>query len=460
MLHNTLEKGQPMHSYSLANPIKTRILSVTELNNQARRLLEMNFCNIRVEGEISGLTKPSSGHWYFTLKDEQAQIRCAMFRNRKLSLRFTPSEGMLVQVRGQVGLYTTRGDYQLIIEHMEEAGRGSLQKAFEALKSKLAAEGLFDASRKQQLPAYPKHIGVITSPTGAAIRDILSILKRRAPFIPVTIIPSLVQGSEAKEQLVSSLEIAKKIDCDVIIISRGGGSIEDLWPFNEEAVVRAVAEHPVPIVSGVGHETDFTIVDFVADYRAPTPSSAAEILSPDKKTLLEAVSLFSKKIVALMLHRLLVSSQQVNHISKRLRHPSDRLNKHAQRLDDLDIRMSQAVRLLVEKKKCGLQQYLHRLHQHSPLAVIAKIKSNINYQSILLQKLTIQNLASKQALLRHTASQLHALSPLATLARGYSITRKNQKMITDIKELQVGDKITALFHKGTANCTVDSTFRK
>ncbi|MDP0588357.1 MAG: exodeoxyribonuclease VII large subunit [Candidatus Endonucleobacter bathymodioli] len=449
-----------MHSYLIEKPINAQILSVTELNNQARLLLEMNFCNIRVEGEISGLTKPSSGHSYFTLKDEQAKIRCAMFRNRKQSLRFTPSEGMQVQVRGQVGLYTTRGDYQLIIEHMEEAGSGALQKAFEALKNKLASEGLFDNIRKQQLPAYPKHIGVITSPTGAAIRDILSILKRRSPFIPVTIIPSMVQGSEAKEQLINSLKISKKINCDVIIISRGGGSIEDLWSFNEEAVVRAVAKHPVPIVSGVGHETDFTIVDLVADYRAPTPSAAAEILSPDKKTLLETVSSFTEKITALTLHNLLMSNQQVNHISKRLRHPSDRLRKHAQRLDDLEIRMSQAIRLLIEKKKCALQQYLHRLQQHSPLAIIARIKSNINHQSILLQKLTTQNIICKQTLLRHTANQLHAVSPLATLARGYSITRKDQEIVTDIKQLQAGDKITTLFHRGSASCTVDSTFRK
>ncbi|WP_263079699.1 exodeoxyribonuclease VII large subunit [Endozoicomonas sp. Mp262] len=428
---------------------------MSELNSQARRLLEISFHNIRVEGEISSLARPSSGHWYFTLKDERAQIRCAMFRNRNQSLRFVPSEGMLVQIRGRVSLYENRGDYQLIIDHMEEAGNGALQKAFEQLKKKLAQEGLFDSERKRKLPAYPKHIGVITSPTGAAIRDILSVLERRAPFIPVTVIPSPVQGNEATGQLIQALNTASKADFDVIILSRGGGSLEDLWPFNEEALARAIAKHPVPVVSAVGHEIDFTIADFVADYRAPTPSAAAEILSPDRKTLLERVNLLNRKLTTMTLHKLQMAQHQLHSISKRLRHPGDQLREHSQRLDDLEIRMQQALCLQLERKKADLQRHHNKLVQLSPVAKLGQIKLQTTHFEETLHNQISRKLETQQQKLQNLSGQLHLVSPLSTMARGYSITQKQGQIISRANQLQLGNQITLRLHKGSADCTVD-----
>ncbi len=446
-----------MHNMPIAKPTESSILSVSELNSQARRLLEISFHNIRVEGEISSLARPSSGHWYFTLKDERAQIRCAMFRNRNQALRFTPSEGMLVQVRGRVSLYENRGDYQLIIDHMEEAGSGALQKAFEQLKKKLAEEGLFDSERKRELPPYPKHIGVITSPTGAAIRDILSVLKRRAPSIPVTVIPSSVQGNEAIGQLIQALNIASKADFDVIILSRGGGSLEDLWPFNEESLARAIAEHPVPVVSAVGHEIDFTIADFVADYRAPTPSAAAEILSPDRKALLERVNLLNRKLTTMTLHKLQMTQHQLRSISKRLRHPGDQLRENSQRLDDLEIRMSQALRLQLERKKTDLQYQQNRLLQLSPASKLNQLKLQVCYLEDSIHSLIKRTLENQQQKLQHLSGQLHTVSPLSTMARGYSIVQKQGRIVSNTTQLEAGNQISILLHKGSAKCTVDST---
>ncbi len=444
-----------MHTTPTPQPPEAQVLSVSELNSQARRLLEISFHNIRVEGEISSLARPSSGHWYFTLKDERAQIRCAMFRNRNQSLRFVPSEGMLVQIRGRVSLYENRGDYQLIIDHMEEAGNGALQKAFEQLKKKLAQEGLFDSERKRKLPAYPKHIGVITSPTGAAIRDILSVLERRAPFIPVTVIPSPVQGNEATGQLIQALNTASKADIDVIILSRGGGSLEDLWPFNEEALARAIAKHPVPVVSAVGHEIDFTIADFVADYRAPTPSAAAEILSPDRKTLLERVNLLNRKLTTMTLHKLQMAQHQLHSIGKRLRHPGDQLREHSQRLDDLEIRMQQALRLQLERKKADLQRHHNKLVQRSPTAKLEQIKLQIAHFEETLHNQINRKLENQQQKLQNLSGQLHLVSPLSTMARGYSITQKQGQIISRVDQLQPGNQIILRLHKGSADCTVD-----
>ena len=432
-----------------------RPLTVTELNSRSRRMLETHFGNVHVTGELSTLARPGSGHWYFTLKDASAQIRCAMFKNRNRALRFKPAEGMQVLLRGRVSLYEGRGDYQLIAEHMEEAGAGALQRAFEELKQKLAAEGLFDSARKRPVPALPEHIGVITSPTGAAIRDILAVLKRRFPAIPITVIPSAVQGQEAAAQLVSALELANRSQAfDVLIVARGGGSLEDLWPFNEEKVARAIAASKIPIVSAVGHEVDFTIADFVADYRAPTPSAAAEVLSPDRREWLDRLTLLHRKMEALTRHRLQIAAQSLDSLSLRMRHPGERLREHGQRLDDLNIRLQQAMTISLQKAHSRLQQDQSRLLQQSPDRLMEQLKLQVCHLDKRIQTLMTHTLERQNSHLQQLSGQLHTVSPLATLSRGYSITQKEGDIIQNASQLEPGDEISTRFHKGSASCRV------
>ena len=432
-------------------------LSVTELNNKARRLLEMSFNNVRVEGEISGLARPSSGHWYFTLKDRQSQIRCAMFRNRNQILKFVPTEGMLLLVRGRVSLYEGRGDYQLIVEHMDEAGTGDLQKAFEVLKAKLASEGLFDNKRKQPLPTHPRHIGVITSPSGAAIRDILAVLKRRFPAIPVTVIPSLVQGALAKDELVRALQQAQSAGYfDVLIIGRGGGSLEDLWPFNEEVVARAIAACPVPIVSAVGHEIDFTISDFVADHRAATPSAAAEILSPDRHEMLNQLNLLARKLHTQMHHRLQLNRRELDGLRKRLRHPGERLRENSQRLDDLEIRLRQAITLQLQRTRFRLERASDQVRQQNPQRRLEMLKNSTSYLAQKLLQSMTRNLEKRRLTLERVSGELNAVSPLATLSRGYAIATTGDTIIRDSRQLKTGELITTRFYHGEAICKVES----
>lgn len=434
-----------------------KALSVSELNGQARRLLEMNFHNIRVEGELSGLARPGSGHWYFTLKDSKAQIRCAMFRNKNQLLKFIPSEGMQLVVRGRVSLYEGRGDYQLIVEHMDDAGVGALQKAFEKLKHKLAEEGLFDSQRKRPLPSHPRHIGVVTSATGAAIQDILAVLKRRFPAIPVTIIPSAVQGKEATQQLVRGIQQAEDSGLfDVLVVARGGGSLEDLWPFNEEAVARAIAHCSIPVVSAVGHEIDFTIADFVADFRAPTPSAAAETLSPDRDELLSRLQLLQRKMTALTHHRLQLSQQQLQGVRSRLRHPGERLRENYQRLDDLDIRLQAALRLKLERVNNQLALQQDRLKHYSPAHKLQALKTRNSHLEQQLQQLIKTALEHRKQELKHLSGQLNAVSPLATLSRGYSIIQKEGQVIHASNELAIGDEVTARLGEGSATLEVSS----
>ncbi|WP_067517769.1 exodeoxyribonuclease VII large subunit [Endozoicomonas ascidiicola] len=431
-------------------------LSVSELNGKARRLLEMSFNNVRVEGEISGLARPSSGHWYFTLKDKQSQIRCAMFKNRNQALKFTPTEGMLLLIRGRVSLYEGRGDYQLLVEHMDHAGTGDLQKDFEVMKAKLAAEGLFDIDRKKPLPEHPKHIGVITSPTGAAIRDILTVLKRRFPSIPVTVIPSSVQGDYAKQELVNAIKLAEAANqFDVLIVGRGGGSLEDLWPFNEEIVARTIAECSIPIVSAVGHEIDFTIADFVADLRAATPSAAAEILSPDRQAILNQLFLFQRKLNTMVRHKLILSSKELDSIKGRLRHPGERLRDSAQRLDDLEIRLKQAMTLQLERSNSRLSRIQERTERCNPIFQLESLKGKNERLEQKLIQLTLNQLEKRSFKLEKASGELNAVSPLATLSRGYSITLRDSTIIRDSQQLKEGDLITTRFHKGEALCKIE-----
>ncbi len=322
------------------------VFTVSRLNREVRLLLERGLGVVWVEGELSNFSQPSSGHWYFSLKDREAQLRCAMFRLKNASLGFTPKAGQQVLARGRISLYEPRGDYQLIVEHLEEAGVGALKREFERLKVKLAAEGLFALERKRSLPRFPRRIGVVTSPSGAAIRDVLHILRRRFPPASVLIYPTPVQGAAAAPSIVEALHTASaRGECDVLIVARGGGSIEDLWSFNDERVARAICATSIPVVSGIGHEIDFTIADFVADARAPTPSGAAELVAPDRHACLEALARTAERIGACVRRELRSVNARFDAAVARLKlvHPGVRLSQQAQKLDELEQRLAAAV---------------------------------------------------------------------------------------------------------------------
>jgi exodeoxyribonuclease VII large subunit len=349
------------------------VLSVTELNRRARQLLEVHLSTVWVRGEISNLSMPSSGHWYFTLKDDKAQIRCAMFRGNNALLRFKPEHGMQVIARGRVSLYEGRGDYQLIAENLQVDGAGDLQIAFEQLKAKLEAECLFDEDFKQELPTLPKHVGVITSPTGAAIRDILSVFRRRFPAIKISIFPVPVQGVAAAPAIVRALQLANtQHDIDALILARGGGSLEDLWAFNEEIVARAVFASEIPVVSAVGHETDFTICDFVADVRAPTPSAAAELLSPDGADFDALFVHYASELQKQLRNLLAGYRNSLLNFAKRLRHPSHVLREQQQKLDHLEWRLLERTNTRLKQNRLKLAHLMALLDSVSPLNTLKR----------------------------------------------------------------------------------------
>ena len=392
------------------------IYSISELNSKARLLLENNLGSVWIMGELSNLAMPSSGHLYFTLKDSEAQVRCAFFRANRARMAFAPENGQQVLARANVSLYEARGDYQLIITEMQLAGSGALQVAFEKLKHKLQAEGLFDSARKKSIPQFPRAIGVITSPTGAAIHDILKVLRYRNPSIPVIIYPTAVQGADAKTQIVHAIELANQRDeCDVIILARGGGSLEDLWSFNEEIVAHAIAASHIPIVSGVGHEVDVTIADFVADFRAPTPSAAAETVSTDQSDIRQKLAYFSTYLNRHMQYLLQTYQHHLAQLKTRLRHPGDRLREQAQRLDRLEQQL-----LFVMKTR----------------------------------------LAKKRDTLSSLAQQLNALSPLNTLQRGYAIiTNEQGDLIKSVRDVASQQKIRARLSDGVITVSVVDNFQ-
>lgn len=390
--------------------LEQKILKVSQINLLAKKILEANFTNILIEGEISNFVKPNSGHIYFSLKDETAQVRAVMFRQNNIALKFEPQNGMHVIVTAQISLYETRGDYQLIVSRMELAGTGILHTKFLQLKAKLAAAGLFAPKHKKPLPKLPQYIGVITSPTGAVIRDILSVLKRRLPSANVIIYPVLVQGTEAATQIVAALETANmRNECEVLVLARGGGSIEDLWPFNEEIIARAIFASSIPIVSAVGHETDFTIADFVADVRAPTPSAAAEIVVPNQFEWYRTIENLNGRLINLIEHQLQCAKLLFTNIKNRLRHPSYYLAEKSQRLDDYERRLGLAMR----HSLAYWQQHL--------------IKIN---------------------------GALEAYGPLATLKRGYAIISKDNTIINKTDEVKVGEQIQAKITDGELTCLV------
>ena len=434
----------------MASPPDSRperdIYSVSRLNHEARMVLEGNFPLLWVEGEISNLARPASGHWYFSLKDSQAQVRAAMFRNRNQLLRFRPADGTQVLVRARISLYEARGDYQLIVEHMEEAGAGALQRAFEALKQRLAAEGLFAPEHKRPLPALPRRIGVVTSPSGAAIRDILSVLARRFPAIPVVLYPVPVQGEGAGARIAAALRRAgERAECDVLILARGGGSLEDLWAFNEEAVARALYDSPIPVVSGVGHEVDVTIADFAADLRAATPSAAAEAVSPDGQAWLQQLLRLDGRLLTLLRQHQRQARQALEGLGRRLQaqHPGQRLRQRAQRLDELDQRLRRAQDRRLARARIDLSQWQARLRGLAPAPRLARLAARRGELERRLRAALAHRLERQRQALKGLVRALDTVSPLATLGRGYSITRRvrDGALLRTAGEVELGEQM-------------------
>ncbi len=433
------------------------VLGVSELLREARTLLEGTFPRLWVEGEISNFSRPRSGHWYFTLKDEQAQLRCAMFRSDNRRLDFTPEDGMQVMVRGRLTLYEARGDFQLVAEHLEEAGDGALRRTFEALKRRLMAEGLFDEDRKRPLPTLPRRIGVLTSPTGAALHDILNVLRHRFPAIPVRLYPIPVQGIGAAEEIARMLELAgRRGDCDVLILARGGGSLEDLWAFNEEIVARAIIACPVPIVTGIGHQVDFTIADFCADLRAPTPSAAAERVVPDVREWLTRLDRLESRLQQTIRRRLSDESGRLRHLNARLRHPRELLRQRQQRCDDLEQRLLVAMNHALRRHHHHFHALRQRLQTLTPRREIDAAHLRLANLSTRLIQNQRQRLQAQHERLQALARTLDAVSPLATLGRGFAIIEATDGgVIRSVEQTRPGQDIRARLQDGRLHCRIE-----
>lgn len=441
---------------------ESKILSVSEFTRNVKSVLEYHFPAVWVSGEISNLATPRSGHWYFTLKDEQSQVRCAMFRHNNQRLNFSPAEGSQVLIKARVSLYEARGDFQLIVETMEDAGVGALQRAYEQLKQTLQAQGLFDQQHKKTLPEFPRCVGIITSSSGAALHDILTVLQRRFPALPVIVYPTQVQGEEAPGQLLHALSMAQQQAlCDVLIIGRGGGSIEDLWAFNNEQLARAIYDCAIPVISSVGHETDFTICDFVADVRAATPSAAAELVSPDQEEWLSWLQGMENQFSKLMQHKLSLLQQQLQWYSKRLKHPGRYLDEIALRIDDLSARMEQQLGLQLRLRQEKIATLEARLQQHSPLHILNQQLTRIDFLQQRLEQCLPARFQQLQQKIASLARELDAFSPLATLARGYTLTRnESDELIKSASQLQNGQKLKICFATDHAQVRVEKVLRK
>ncbi|HAL66949.1 MAG TPA: exodeoxyribonuclease VII large subunit [Pseudomonas sp.] len=432
------------------------VLTVSQLNGRARVLLEDVFRSVWVEGEISNLARPASGHMYFTLKDSGAQVRCALFRQSATRVRQALRDGMAVRVRGKVSLFEGRGDYQLILDTVEPAGDGALRLAFEALKEKLGAEGLFSTDSKRALPAHPQRIGIITSPTGAVIRDIISVFARRAPQVELNLIPTAVQGREAIAQIVRAIRLADSRGFDALILARGGGSLEDLWCFNEEAVARAVAACKTPIVSAVGHETDVSISDFVADVRAPTPSAAAELLAPDNSGLQHRLDGLQRRLTLRMQNRLVHDRLRLESLIRRLRHPGERLRQQAQRLDDLDMRLRRAFLHNLNQRRERLVRLETRLAAQHPGRTLALLGQRLDSLAERLPRAMRDVLKDRRQRFQAQLQTLQIVSPLATLARGYSILLDEQgQAIRSAEQTRNGQRLTARLNEGELQVRVE-----
>ena len=428
------------------------VYTVSRLNKEVRTLLERGLGVLWVEGELSNFSQPSSGHWYFSLKDRDAQVRCAMFRLKNAALGFTPKAGQHVIARGRVSLYEPRGEYQLIVDHLEEAGIGALQREFERLKAKLAAEGLFASEHKRGLPRFPRRIALVTSPTGAAVRDVLNVLARRFPPAAVLVYPTAVQGAAAAPAIVQALQLAStRADCDVLILTRGGGSLEDLWAFNDERVARAIRACAIPVVAGIGHEIDFTIADFAADVRAPTPSGAAELVAPDRLECLEALSRMAARMSACMRREVRVVSSRFESVRMRLKqaHPGMRLAHQAQRLDDLEQRLTSAAQAVLHTRRHRLNDAFTTLIQHSPDRLVRDHHRRHEGLDARLRRAWTDYRSRREHRLELAEKALRTASPTATLARGFAIvTRADGTLVTDARSVPAGEEIDARLASG------------
>ncbi|MBO9489454.1 exodeoxyribonuclease VII large subunit [Endozoicomonas sp. G2_1] len=434
------------------------ILQVSELTKKVRFILESELNTVWLTGEISNFVAASSGHWYLSLKDARSQVRCAMFKGNNRRVRIKPKNGQQVLVKAKVSLYEPRGDFQLIIEQMDDAGEGLLRQQFEQLKNQLNREGLFDLSYKKIIPEHIATLGVVTSPTGAAVKDILTVLKRRNPNIKVIIYPTQVQGNTAATEISKAIEIAnKRAECQALIVGRGGGSLEDLWCFNEEAVVRAIFASELPIVSAVGHEIDTTLADYVADLRAPTPSAAAELVSKDQSSVLKTLAALTERLFTQQNQQLVRQQQFITHLSHRLSqvHPEQQLQMQQQRSDDLSARLLRAQQLYVAKRE-NLPAVLHqRLLANSPEHILNGENERINNLHRRMQQAQQHLYQQSVDKFSHLAQQLHTVSPLATIARGYSAVKNSeQKIIRSTKQVKKGDVLTVQVSDGEFNAQV------
>ena len=442
------------------NQAPDHVLTPSQLNTLARDLLEGAFPLIWVEGELGNLSRPSSGHLYFTLKDARAQVRCAMFKPKSSWLKFVPREGLRVLARGRLTLYEARGDYQLVLDHMEEAGEGALRRAFDELKARLSAEGLFDAERKRALPAYARRIGVLTSPSGAAVRDVLSVLARRFPLVEAEVLPVPVQGDGAAARITAMLQRAAASGrYDVLVLARGGGSLEDLWAFNDEALARAIAACPVPVVSAVGHETDFSLADFAADLRAPTPSVAAELLVPSADDLARRLRQLDARLRSVQLQRLRQAMQRADRAALRLAalSPQRRLELQCRRQAEAMRRLDAAWQRRLERERARLRQAASGLRSAHPQRRLLQLRDRLARLAARPQAAIVRRLGTDARHLRGLARALETVSPLATIARGYAIVQHpDGRIVRSVLDAAPGDALQARVADGVLHVRVDT----
>jgi len=438
---------------------KRKVFNVSELNRRCKQTLESAFSTVWLEGEVSNFAAPASGHWYFSLKDQKAQVRCAMFRGKNQSCKIIPEEGMSILVRAKVSLFEPRGEFQLIVEYLEIAGTGELLRQYEELKNKLAAEGLFDPDRKNLITSFNRRIGVITSATGAAIHDVISVIRRRYPLQELVIYPCLVQGEKAAQQIIRQINTAnQRQEVDLLLLVRGGGSLEDLWCFNDESLARTIFASHLPIVSGIGHEVDFTIADFVADLRAPTPSAAAEKTTPDQGELLQKLDALRFRQVQAIEGKILTHNQQLDWLMSRLHSPESIINSRLQQLHLLQHRMKSAVdnrRSILANRFNNIRL---RLSQTDPNLKIQNAKQRRLLLKQRLQQALKSNMADKAHQFREMAIRLNSLSPLTILGRGYSVTTDEAgNLVTDSANVSVGDNIISRLAEGEIHSQVTKT---
>ena len=433
------------------------VLTVSQLNRQARLLLEERLGWVTVRGEISDFRRPASGHWYFALKDEDAQVRCAMFANRNRLCRALPADGDEVRVRGKVSLYEGRGTYQILAEHLELAGEGALRAAFEALKQRLAAEGLFNAERKRALPRFPAHLVIVSSPSGAALRDVLSIVRRRFPCLRVTLVPAAVQGADAERQILSALERAGALAPDALLLTRGGGSLEDLAVFNSEAIARAIADFPVPAVAAIGHETDFAIAELAADLRGPTPSAAAELLTPDGEALTAQLAELQGRLLRACCARIQIAGHALAAMRSRLTDPQDRIRHLMQRADELDERLKHSIARQLQRLGVRLHGMRRAIRALRPMQRIERHRQSLaRLRSRAGQSIHRRLLAERQQTAA-LARTLHAISPLNALGRGFAIvTAPDGRPLVQADQLRAGDEFHANFSDGAVQALAQS----